>query len=156
MQYTFLCEQNINKRRIYLSLFEPGHFSCQFNSKRVLLYLAKWASCDNRALKFPKKAKSLFSDVFAVALLVSYKLPNIPQGTPSSTPLYRSTFLNLCLFPKSKVANTNTPEQLSVRSHENTPQEMENTLQTGKNWKSFRTKRVSINFGGGKLSEWFI
>lgn len=49
MQYTFLCEQNINKRRIYLSLFEPGHFSCQFNSKRVLLYLAKWASCDNRA-----------------------------------------------------------------------------------------------------------
>ena len=40
------------------------------------------------------------------------------QGTPSSTPLYSSTFLNLCLFSKSKVANTNIQEQLSVRSHE--------------------------------------
>lgn len=49
VQDTFLCVQNINKRRIYLSLFELGHFSCQFNAKRVRLYLAKWASCDNRA-----------------------------------------------------------------------------------------------------------
>ena len=107
MQYTFFCVQNINKRRIYLSLFDiflvnstPREFAYIWQSEQVAI-IARAEVSNN--------AKSLFSDVFAsVTLLVSYKLPNIPQGTPSSTPLFCSSFLNLCLFPKSKMANTNT------------------------------------------------
>ena len=42
----FLCAEH--KQTTNLS-FSFWHFCCQFNSKRVRLYLAKWASCDNRA-----------------------------------------------------------------------------------------------------------
>lgn len=42
----FLCAEH--KQTTNLS-FSFWHFCCQFNSKRVRLYLAKWASCDNHA-----------------------------------------------------------------------------------------------------------
>ena len=42
----FLCAEHKQTTNLYFSFW---HFSCQFNSKRVRLYLAKWASCDNRA-----------------------------------------------------------------------------------------------------------
>lgn len=147
----FFCVQNVNKRWIYLSLFEPGHFSCQFNSKRVRLYLAKWASCDNCARWSFQKRRS--------HCLVTFSPPS-PSWYLTNSRIYRRgrlppplhSVLLFSIFFQNQRWRTQTFKNnwVFVRT-KNTPQEMENTLQTGKNWKSFRTKRVSLIFGGWEV-----
>ena len=119
MQYTFLCEQNINKRRIYLSLFEPGHFSCQFNSKRVLLYLAKWASCDNRA-RWSFQIRQSHCLVTFSPVSPSWHLTNsrIYRRGRLLPPLCFVLFSSIFVFFQNQRWRTQTLSQLSVRSHE--------------------------------------
>ena len=119
MQYTFLCVQNINKRRIYLSLFELGHFSCQFNSKRVRLYLTKWASCDNRTRWSFQIRRSHCLGTFS---------PVSPSWYLTNSRIYcRGRLLPLLCFVllssifgffQNQRWRTQTLGQLSVRSHE--------------------------------------
>lgn len=119
VQDTFLCVQNINKRRIYLSLFELGHFSCQFNAKRVRLYLAKWASCDNRARWSFQIRRShclvTFSPVSPSWYLTNSRIYRRGRLLP---PLCFVLLSSIFVFFQNQRWRTQTLSQLSVRSHE--------------------------------------
>lgn len=112
----FLCAEHKQTTNLYFSFW---HFSCQFNSKRVRLYLAKWASCDNRACWSFQIRQShclvTFSPVSPSWHLTNSRIYRRGRLLP---PLCFVLFSSIFVFFQNQRWRTQTLSQLSVRSHE--------------------------------------
>lgn len=112
----FLCAEH--KQTTNLS-FSFWHFCCQFNSKRVRLYLAKWASCDNHARWSFQIRRShclvTFSPVSPSWYLTNSRIYRRRRLLP---PLCFVLLSSIFVFFQNQRWRTQTLSQLSVRSHE--------------------------------------
>ena len=112
----FLCAEH--KQTTNLS-FSFWHFCCQFNSKRVRLYLAKWASCDNHARWSFQIRRShclvTFSPVSPSWYLTNSRIYRRGRLFP---PLCFVLLSSIFVFFQNQRWRTQTLSQLSVRSHE--------------------------------------
>lgn len=112
----FLCAEHKQTTNLYFSFW---HFSCQFNSKRVRLYLAKWASCDNRA-RWSFQIRQSHCLVTFSPVSPSWHLTNsrIYRRGRLLPPLCFVLFSSIFVFFQNQRWRTQTLSQLSVRSHE--------------------------------------
>ena len=112
----FLCAEHKQTTNLYFSFW---HFSCQFNSKRVRLYLAKWASCDNRA-RWSFQIRQSHCLVTFSPVSPSWHLTNsrIYRRGRLLPPLYFVPLSSIFVFFQNQRGRTQTLSQLSVRSHE--------------------------------------
>lgn len=112
----FLCAEH--KQTTNLS-FSFWHFCCQFNSKRVRLCLAKWASCDNHARWSFQIRRShclvTFSPVSPSWYLTNSRIYRRGRLFP---PLCFVLLSSIFVFFQNQRWRTQTLSQLSVRSHE--------------------------------------
>lgn len=112
----FVCAEH--KQTTNLS-FSFWHFCCQFNSKRVRLYLAKWASCDNHARWSFQIRRShclvTFSPVSPSWYLTNSRIYRRGRLLP---PLCFVLLSSIFVFFQNQRWRTQTLSQLSVRSHE--------------------------------------
>ena len=112
----FLCAEH--KQTTNLS-FSFWHFCCQFNSKRVRLYLAKWVSCDNHARWSFQIRRShclvTFSPVSPSWYLTNSRIYRRGRLFP---PLCFVLLSSIFVFFQNQRWRTQTLSQLSVRSHE--------------------------------------